>query len=108
MSNVQAVTNETWATEVLESPVPVLVDFWAEWCVPCRMVSPVVEEIADEHAGKLGVAKVDVDTNPELTRQYGIMSIPTIMLFAGGEERKRIVGAKSKSQILAEIQDALP
>jgi len=83
----------------------VLVDFWAEWCGPCRMVGPVVEEIAQEQAGALKVLKLNVDDNPEVTRRYRVMSIPTLMVFAGGDEKKRIVGARGKTQLLSEMQE---
>jgi thioredoxin 1 len=105
MSNAKTVGDQDWETEVLKSETPVLVDFWAEWCGPCRMVGPVVEEIADEHQGTLKVLKLNVDENPEVTRRYRVMSIPTLMVFSGGDERKRIVGARGKSQLLAEMQE---
>lgn len=98
-----AVSEATWETEVLKSDRPVLVDFWAEWCGPCRMVSPIVDEIASDKGGALKVVKLNIDENPDITRKYQVMSIPTLMLFADGQERKRIVGAKGKSQILAEV-----
>lgn len=101
----QAVTDNDFATEVLESSLPVLVDFWAEWCGPCRMVAPIVEEIGAEHAEKLKVVKLNVDENPGTARDYGIMSIPTLLVFRGGTAEKRIVGAKGKAQLLADLAD---
>jgi thioredoxin 1 len=103
----QEVTDQAFAQEVLASDKPVLVDFWADWCVPCHMVSPVVEEIGQERAGSLKVAKMNVDDNPDAPRRYGVMSIPTLILFVGGEEVSRVVGAKPKEAILREIQDHL-
>ncbi len=105
MGNTKVVTDQDWDDEVLQSDTPVLVDFWAEWCGPCRMVSPVVEEIADEQAGKLKVLKLNVDDNPETARKYRVMSIPTLMVFAEGDERKRLVGARGKGQLLAEVEE---
>ena len=105
MSNTQTVSDQDFETEVLKSDTPVLVDFWAEWCGPCRMVSPVVEEIAQEKAAALKVVKLNVDDSPETARKYRVMSIPTLMVFDGGDEKKRIVGARGKSQILADIEE---
>ena len=99
------VTDGEWTTEVLEADRPVLVDFWAEWCGPCRMVSPIVDEIADEHSANLKVLKLNVDENPGTAREYGVMSIPTLMVFKGGMPDKRIVGAKGKAALLADLAD---
>ncbi|MEX0869330.1 MAG: thioredoxin [Nitriliruptoraceae bacterium] len=99
------VTDAEWANEVLEADKPVLVDFWAEWCGPCRMVSPIVDEIADEHGESLKVVKLNVDDSPATAREYGIMSIPTLMVFAQGQPAKRIVGAKGKAALLADLAD---
>jgi len=97
------VTDAQWPTEVLESDLPVLIDFWAEWCGPCRMVSPIVDQLADEHGAKLRVLKLNVDENPATARDYGIMSIPTLLVMKGGHEAKRIVGAKGKAQLEADL-----
>ena len=98
-----AVTDDSFAQDVLDNDVPVLVDFWAEWCGPCRMVAPVLEEIAGEKVGSLTVAKLDVDANPQTARQFQVISIPTMILFKNGEAVKRIVGAKGKAALLREL-----
>jgi thioredoxin 1 len=101
------VTEQDFEERVLASDAPVLVDFWAEWCVPCHMVSPVVEEIGREKADALQVAKLNIDDNPDIARKYGIMSIPTLMLFIDGQEKARLVGARGKDALLREIDPHL-
>jgi thioredoxin 1 len=100
-------TDKNFQTDVVGSNIPVLVDFWAPWCGPCRMVDPVVEEIAGEYAGKLKVGKLNTDDNRETAAKYGIMSIPTIMIFKGGEVKARIVGAQPKRAIVEKIDEVL-
>jgi thioredoxin 1 len=107
MANIDSVSDADFRSAVLESDTPVLVDFWAEWCVPCHMVSPVVEEIGVEKGGGLKVVKLNIDENPDSTRQYGVMSIPSLVLFKGGQEVARVIGAKPKDAILRDIEPHL-
>jgi thioredoxin 1 len=102
------VSDASFSTDVLSSGKPVLVDFWATWCGPCKMVAPVLEEIASERSDQLTVAKLDVDANPETARDFQVVSIPTLILFKNGQPVKRIVGAKGKAALLRELSDAVP
>ena len=99
----KSVTDETFIADVLQSEKTVLVDFWAEWCGPCRQVSPILEEIANEHADKLEIVKLNVDENPRTAADYGITTIPTMNVYAGGEVVKSIVGAKPKAMLLRDL-----
>ncbi len=107
MANIGEVNDQEFEGKVLNAETPVLVDFWAEWCVPCHMVSPVVEEIGQEKGEKLRVAKLNIDENPEATRRYGVMSIPSLILFKDGQEVARVVGAKPKKAILRDLDPHL-
>jgi len=93
--------------EVLKADLPVLVDFWAPWCAPCRMVGPIVEELANEYAGKVKVAKLNTDEHPDIARRYGVMSIPTLILYRGGQVLDTIIGAQPKPDLKTFIQSAL-
>jgi thioredoxin 1 len=107
MANIGNVNDQEFESSVLGSQTPVLVDFWAEWCVPCHMVSPVVEEIGQEKGDHLKIAKLNIDENPQATRTYGVMSIPSLILFKGGEEVARVIGAKPKDAILRDLEPHL-
>ncbi len=98
-------TEETFDEEIGSSDLPLVVDFWAEWCGPCRMVAPILEEIATEHEGRLRVAKINVDDAPNVARRHEVMSIPTLIVFKDGVAKKRLVGAKGKGQLLQELAE---
>ncbi|MCF8550299.1 MAG: thioredoxin [Pontimonas sp.] len=101
------VTDANFATEVLASEKPIMVDFWAEWCGPCRAVSPILDQIATEHAEKIDVVKLNVDLNPDTAMKYQITSIPTMKVFKGGEVVKTVIGAKPKPALEADLQEFL-
>jgi len=105
MGATKKVTDDSFEADVLKNEKPVVVDYWAEWCGPCRMVAPVLEEIATEHADKIDVVKLNVDENPKVAMKYGIMNIPTLGVFSGGEVVKEIVGARPKSALLRELEE---
>ena len=101
MSDISHVTDDSFETEVLKSDVPVLVDYWAEWCSPCKVIAPILEEIAGEYSGKMKICKLDIDANESTPPKYGIRGIPTLMLFKNGAVEATKVGALSKSQLTA-------
>ncbi|WP_303392080.1 thioredoxin [Kitasatospora sp. NA04385] len=107
MGGVRSVTDRDFASEVLAAEGPVLVEFTAEWCPPCRQLAPVLAELAEEQAGKLAVVALDVDANPETRIAYGVLSMPTLMVFKGGEPVRSMVGARAKSRLLRELDDLL-
>ena len=103
MADLTAVTDQTFNSEVLDSTLPVLVDFWADWCHPCRMIEPAVKQIAAENPEKIKVVKLNIDENPDIANRFGVLSIPTLLLFIEGTEKVRVIGAKPKEMILSEI-----
>ena len=105
MSAIKDVTDESFEADVLGNPRPVIVEYWAEWCGPCRMVGPVLAEIAEEHAGQLDVVKLNIDENPVTAQKYQIMAVPMMNVFSGGEVVKQVLGAKPKSALLRDFSD---
>lgn len=105
--NVLELTDSNFEQEVLQSSTPALVDFWAEWCMPCRMLAPIIDELAAEYAGKLKVGKVDTDNNRQISMKFGISSIPTLIMFKDGQMVKKFVGLQQKSDLKAAIESIL-
>jgi thioredoxin len=107
-AGIVTLTSNTFDETIAGSDTPVVVDFWAEWCGPCKMIAPILGEIAEEQQGNVTIAKLNVDENPDLAMRYGVMSIPTLLIFKDGEIAKKIVGAKGKGQLLQELDEFLP
>jgi thioredoxin 1 len=107
MSNIINISDETFENEVLNSPLPVLLDYWAEWCGPCKMIAPILEEISTDYAGKLTIAKINIDDNPATPAKFGVRGIPTLMIFINGNIEATKVGALSKSQLSAFIDSTI-
>lgn len=107
MADIQQVSDSSFDGDVLKAAVPVLIDFWAPWCGPCRAIAPIVEELASEYDGKLKIVKMNVDDNPQTPAQYGVRGIPNLILFKSGEVKQQIVGAVPKSQLVKAIDDVV-
>ena len=107
MANATPVTDTSFKADVLDADVPVLVDFWASWCAPCKMIAPIVEELATEYEGRIKVRKIDIDANPLVPGQFGVMSIPTLMVFTGGKPEQRIVGYQPKAALKSKVEAVL-
>ena len=107
MANTVEITDSTFQDEVVNSDTPVVVDFWAEWCGPCKMIAPIVEELAGEYEGKVKFAKMDVDSNPQTPMQFGIRGIPTLLIFNGGQAVGQVVGAVPKSMLKKRVDEAI-
>jgi thioredoxin 1 len=107
MAEPLTVTDATFKAEVLDSTIPVLVDFWAAWCSPCKMIAPIVHELAGEYEGRVKVTKLDVDANPVVPGQFGVMSIPTLLLFVDGKPEKRLVGYRPKASLKSDLDAVL-
>ena len=105
--SVLELTDENFEREVMQSEVPTLVDFWAEWCMPCKMITPLIEELADDYAGRLKIGKVDTDASRDTSMKFGISAIPTLILFKGGEMRKKFVGLQQKTDLATAIDEVL-
>ena len=107
MADIQQVSDSSFDGDVLKADVPVLIDFWAPWCGPCRAIAPIVEELASEYDGKLKIVKMNVDDNPQTPAQYGVRGIPNLILFKGGEVQQQIVGAVPKAHLVKAIDDVV-
>ena len=107
MAHPVTITDDTFQQEVIEADTPVLVDFWADWCAPCKMIAPIVEELADEFDGKVKFTKLDVDSNPKTATSFGIRGIPTLLIFSGGKPIDQVVGAVPKSVLKGRLDEAL-
>lgn len=107
MADIQQVSDSSFDGDVLKADVPVLIDFWAPWCGPCRAIAPIVEELASEYDGKLKIAKMNVDDNPQTPAKYGVRGIPNLILFKGGEVKQQIVGAVPKAHLVKAIDDVV-